>query len=242
LGVDIAVPVGTDILAAHDGTVSVGWDAGGYGHYITLTGTDGLVTRYGHLDSVTVSNGQTVSAGDVISKSGNSGSSTGPHLHYEVMKDGRYINPLYFSLTNDDGSSLPAYGYAGSPMGDGSYAALIEEAERHLGKSYQWGAFGPNTFDCSGFVSYVLIHSGVKDTGRLTAQGLYNICTPVSPADAMPGDLIFFTGTYSAPHPVTHVGIYVGGGQFIHAGNPISYASANTSYWQSKFYAFGRIN
>jgi len=240
-GIDIGVPTGTDIHAAHDGIIATGYDAGGYGYYITLTGADGLVTKYAHCDSLLVSAGQAVKAGDVIAKSGNSGNSTGPHLHFEVIKNGQYLNPLYFSQTNDSGAG-PVYGDPGAPMGDGSYAALIAEAERHLGKPYVWGTSGPNSFDCSGFVCSVLNQSGVASVGRTTAQGLYNICTPVSPADAQPGDLIFFTGTYSAATPVTHVGIYVGGGIMIHCGNPIQYTSINTSYWQSHFYSFGRLN
>ena len=103
-----------------------------------------------------------------------------------------------------------------------------------------WGGSNPNTsFDCSGFVSWVLTQSGVCNTGRLGAQGLYNISTPVSSAKARPGDLIFFVGTYDTPG-VSHVGIYVGGGKMLHCGDPIQYADINTSYWQSHFYAFGR--
>ena len=103
-----------------------------------------------------------------------------------------------------------------------------------------WGGSNPNTsFDCSGFVSWVLTESGVCNTGRLGAQGLYNISTPVSSANARPGDLIFFVGTYDTPG-VSHVGIYVGGGKMLHCGDPIQYADINTSYWQSHFYAFGR--
>ena len=79
-----------------------------------------------------------------------------------------------------------------------------------------------------------------RNTGRLTAQGLYNICTPVSQSDAQPGDLIFFTGTYDAGEPVTHIGIYVGNGQMIHCGHPVQYTSINSPYWQSHFYGFGR--
>jgi murein DD-endopeptidase MepM/ murein hydrolase activator NlpD len=244
MGIDIAVPSGTDVRAGHDGTVSVGYDAGGYGHYITLTGEDGLVTKYAHLGSVVAVNGQTVSAGDVIAQSGNSGSSTGSHLHFEVIKDGQYLNPAFFALTNDNGSG-PTYGTPGLPMGDGSYAALIAEAEQFIGMPYVWGGSSPSTsFDCSGFVSWVLTQSGVKNTGRLTAQGLYNISTPIQASQAQPGDLIFFTGTYSSANPVTHVGIYVGGSppKMIHAGDPIGYVSINTSYWQSHFYAFARLD
>ena len=102
-----------------------------------------------------------------------------------------------------------------------------------------WGGSSPSTsFDCSGFVSWVINHSG-WDVGRLGAQGLCNISTPVSSANARPGDLIFFVGTYDTPG-VSHVGIYVGGGKMLHCGDPIQYADINTSYWQSHFYAFGR--
>ena len=110
----------------------------------------------------------------------------------------------------------------------------------YLKYPYVWGGSNPNTsFDCSGFVSWVLTESGVCNTGRLGAQGLYNISTPVSSANARPGDLIFFVGTYDTPG-VSHVGIYVGGGKMLHCGDPIQYADINTSYWQSHFYAFGR--
>ena len=108
--------------------------------------------------------------------------------------------------------------------------------------AYVWGGSSPSTgFDCSGFVSYVFTNSGVYNMGRRTAQGIYDICTPVSPTDAKPGDIIFFTGTYNSGCPVSHVGIYVGNGQMIHCGDPIQYTSINTSYWQNHFYAFGRV-
>lgn len=107
---------------------------------------------------------------------------------------------------------------------------------------YVWGGSNPSTsFDCSGFVSYVLTNSGLVNTGRLGAQGLYNVCSPVSSADVKPGDLVFFVGTYDTPG-VSHVGIYVGDNVMLHCGDPIQYTSINTSYWQSHFYAFGRPN
>ena len=78
-----------------------------------------------------------------------------------------------------------------------------------------WGGSSPDTsFDCSGFVSYVLTNSGLVNTGRLGAQGLYNICTPIS--SPQPGDLVFFQGTYDTSG-VSHVGIYVGNGKHIHS-------------------------
>ena len=127
-------------------------------------------------------------------------------------------------------------------LSDETFATLIEEAEKYLNYPYVWGGSSPSTsFDCSGFVSYVLTNSGLVNTGRLGAQGLYNVCTPVSRANAKPGDLVFFTGTYDTPG-VSHVGIYVGDGVMLHCGDPIQYSSINTSYWQSHFYAFGRPN
>ena len=125
-------------------------------------------------------------------------------------------------------------------LNDEKFATLITEAEKYLDYPYVWGGSNPDTsFDCSGFVSYVLTNSGLVNTGRLGAQGLYNVCTPVSKANAQPGDLIFFVGTYDTLG-VSHVGIYVGDGVMIHCGDPIQYTSINSSYWQQHFYAFGR--
>lgn len=126
-------------------------------------------------------------------------------------------------------------------LSDEIFAAIITEAEKYLGYPYVWGGSNPTTsFDCSGFVSWVLTNSGVLNTGRLGAQGLYNICTPVSAADVKPSDLVFFEHTYDT-EGVSHVGIYVGDGMMIAAGDPISYTSIETSYWQSHLYGFGRL-
>mgnify|MGYP002769804843 FL=1 len=125
-------------------------------------------------------------------------------------------------------------------LDDEVFAAIIKEAEKYLGYPYVWGGSSPSTsFDCSGFVSWVINHSG-WDVGRLGAQGLCNICTPVSSANVKLGDLVFFTGTYDTPG-VSHVGIYVGNNMMIHCGDPISYANLNSSYWQSHFYRYGRL-
>ena len=125
-------------------------------------------------------------------------------------------------------------------LDDEVFAAIIKEAEKYLGYPYVWGGSSPSTsFDCSGFVSWVINHSG-WGVGRLGAQGLCNICTPVSSANVKPGDLVFFTGTYDTPG-VSHVGIYVGNNMMIHCGDPISYANLNSSYWQSHFYRYGRL-
>ena len=135
------------------------------------------------------------------------------------------------------------YTVPGEALSDPAFAALITEAEKYLGWPYVWGGSSPSTsFDCSGFVCWVYTASGVHNLPRTTATGIFNQCAYVSPADARPGDLIFFTKTYNCDGPVSHVGIYVGDGMMIHAGDPIKYASINTNYWQEHFYAFGRLN
>jgi len=204
------------------------------------------------MNTISVTAGQTIKEGDVIGTVGSTGDSTGPHLHLEVIKDGQPINPLYFAITGDDGSGSNPPGSPGGPiipsdpgqpMSASQYQALITEAERYLGYPYVFGGSSPSTsFDCSGFVCWVLNHSGVANVGRTNAQGLFNRCTPVSLANAQPGDLIFFQGTYSTPNTVTHVGIYVGNGMMLHCGDPIQYTSINTNYWQNHFYSFGRIS
>lgn len=255
-GVDIGMAQGTEILAGHDGTVTLAGEAGGYGLCVAIDGEayEGhtLTTKYGHCSQILVSVGQEVKAGDVIAKVGSTGNSTGPHLHLEVLVDGQYLNPLYFADTGDTSERhLPAAGVGGTgsyfdydippeALADEQFAAMIAEAEKYLGYPYVWGGASPSTsFDCSGYVSWVVNHSG-WNFGRLTADGLLGVCTPVSSADARPGDLIFFQGTYNTSG-ASHVGIYVGNGMMIHCGDPISYANINTSYWQQHFYTFGRL-
>lgn len=257
-GVDIGMPQGTEILAGHDGTVTLAGNAGGYGLCVAIEGEayegHSLTTKYGHCSQILVSAGQEVKAGDVIAKVGSTGNSTGPHLHLEVLVDGQYRNPLYFADTGDTSERhLPAAGAGGGgnyfnydvppeALADEKFAAMLAEAEKYLGYPYVWGGASPSTsFDCSGYVSWVVNHCGVGwNFGRLTANGLLDVCTPVSSADARPGDLIFFQGTYNTSG-ASHVGIYVGNGMMIHCGDPISYANINTSYWQQHFYTFGRL-
>lgn len=164
---------------------------------------------------------------------------------------------VYMSTLGNRSDLFPSSGYVGkyitNPpedyeipaeyLSDERFAALITEAEKYLGYPYVWGGSSPSTsFDCSGFVSYVLTNSGLCNTGRLGAQGLYNISTRVS--DPQPGDLVFFVGTYDTAG-ISHVGFYVGldeagNPMFLHCGDPIQYARLNTSYWQQHFYAYGR--
>ena len=123
---------------------------------------------------------------------------------------------------------------------DEAFAAMIAEAEKYVGFPYVWGGSSPSTsFDCSGFISWVVNHSG-WNVGRQTAQGLYSLCTPVSPEQARPGDLVFFVGTYDTAG-MSHVGLYVGNSVMLHCGDPISYTNLNSSYWQQHFYCYGRL-
>ena len=125
---------------------------------------------------------------------------------------------------------------------DEKFRKMITEAEKYLGYPYVWGGSSPSTsFDCSGFVSWVINHCGNGwNVGRLTAEGLRQICAIIPRSEAKPGDLIFFQGTYNTTG-ASHVAIYVGNGMMIHCGNPIQYASIDTAYWQAHFYCFGRL-
>lgn len=150
----------------------------------------------------------------------------------DLFPDSEYINRY-------DGT-YPVYEIPPEALEDAEFAAMITEAEKYLGYPYVWGGSNPSTsFDCSGFVCWVVNHSG-WNVGRLSAQGLCNICTPVSSSNVKPGDLVFFKGTYDTPG-VSHVGIYVGNNRMIHCGDPISYTNLNSNYWQSHFYSYGRL-
>ena len=141
------------------------------------------------------------------------------------------------------GSGGFKYDIPSEALSDEKFARMIEEAEKYLGMPYVWGGSSPSTsFDCSGFVCWVINNCGNGwSVGRTTANGLRGKCSYVSPADAQPGDLIFFEKTYNTAG-ASHVGIYVGNGMMIHCGDPISYTSINSTYWQSHFLGFGRIN
>ena len=250
-GVDIVVPTGTTVLAAMDGTVTTATYDASYGNYVVIEDSNGYCTKYAHMDTLSVSAGQTVTHGTTIGTTGNTGSSTGSHLHIECLYNGEYYNPLFYFDVGEGTLYGESPGGGGSPgnvippdsYDDATVQALMEEAARYLGYPYVWGGSFPSTsFDCSGFVCWVFTNSGVHNLPRTTAQGIYDQCTPVSAADAKAGDIIFFTGTYNSPGPVSHVGIYCGNGVMIHCGDPIKYASINTPYWQSHFYSFGRLN
>lgn len=155
-------------------------------------------------------------------------------------KAGLFGDDIYSEVNPGD---YQDYDIPPEALTDQRFANMIREAEKYLGYPYVWGGSSPSTsFDCSGFVSYVLNHCGNGwSMGRQTANGLRGKCTAVSPSEAKPGDLIFFQGTYGTSG-ASHVGIYVGNGMMIHCGNPIQYASVNTTYWQNHFMCYGRIN
>ncbi|MFQ7291095.1 MAG: C40 family peptidase [Monoglobales bacterium] len=158
------------------------------------------------------------------------------YLESKGNRDYLFADDIY--ANESDG---PVYTIPGEALTDETFRRLITEAEKYLGFPYVWGGSTPATsFDCSGFVCWVFSNSGVYPLSRTTAQGIYNQCARVSPQEAKPGDLIFFKGTY-ATNEISHIGIYVGDGMMIHAGNPIQYTSVNTNYWQSHFYAYGRL-
>ena len=151
----------------------------------------------------------------------------------ELFPDSPYVD-LYLNKT-DQSFDIPA-----DAIPSDRVAAMLQEAQKYLGYPYVWGGSSPATsFDCSGYVCWVVNHSG-WNIGRLSAQGICNVCTPISAANAQPGDLVFFKGTYDTPG-VSHCGIYVGNNTMIHCGDPIKYANLNTNYWQSHFYCFGRL-
>lgn len=177
------------------------------------------------------------------------------HLPISIMNEDQVgVYSMYMSTLGNRPDLFPTSAYPNAStvkkpteydippeaMADARFAAMMTEAQKYIGYPYVWGGNSPKTsFDCSGYVSWVINHSG-WNVGRLGAQGLCDICTPVSPADAKPGDLVFFEHTYDTDG-VSHVGIYVGNGMMLAAGNPIGYSNLNTSYWQSHFYTFGRL-
>ena len=174
---------------------------------------------------------------------------------YLLTEDALSLYSLYMATLGNRPDLFPDSGYVGAytdpkptyeippeALEDEQFAAMMEEAQKYFGYPYVWGGSSPATsFDCSGFVSWVVNNCGLGyDIGRLTAQGLYNICTPVSEAEAKPGDLVFFEYTYEGPW-ITHVGIYVGDGWMIHAGDPIGYIKFMDSYYSDNFVGFGRL-
>lgn len=173
----------------------------------------------------------------------NSGLTSDQMERYDVLLETRgNRDDLFGDVSFAVPGEFTDYDIPGEALTDERFRNMITEAEKYLGYPYVWGGSSPGTsFDCSGFVSWVINHCGNGwNVGRQTAEGLRNQCAIIPKSEAKPGDLIFFQGTYNTSG-ASHVGIYVGNGMMIHCGNPISYASIETSYWQQHFYCMGRI-
>ena len=164
--------------------------------------------------------------------------------HYEILLASKGNMERIFGTGSGNLSEIvdnPDFSNPGLEFNEESVKRIVYEAEKHIGKRYVFGANGPNNFDCSSFVCWTYTHSGIKNMPRTTAWGIYkDYCNPVPPNEAKAGDIIFFKGTYNSGSPISHVGIYVGGGYMIHAGNPIQYTRIDTPYWREHFYGFGR--
>ena len=164
--------------------------------------------------------------------------------HYEILLASKGNMERVFGTGSGNLAEIvdnPDFSNPGLEFNEESVRRIVHEAEKHIGKRYVFGANGPNNFDCSSFVCWVYTHSGIKNMPRTTAWGIYkNYCNPISPSEAKPGDIIFFKGTYNSGSPISHVGIYVGGGYMIHAGDPIRYAKIDTPYWREHLYGYGR--
>ena len=165
---------------------------------------------------------------------------------YDILQETQGNRPELFGGVSvgygSDGSGEAGIDYEvpAEALSDPEFATMLEEAEKYLGTPYVWGGSSPETgFDCSGYVCWVLNQSG-WDVGRTTANGLWQQSAKVSEHEAKPGDLVFFQGTYGTPG-ASHVGLYVGDGMMISAGDPIKYSNIHSSYWDNHLLGFGRI-
>ncbi len=253
-------PTGEKVFALVDGIISFGNNE--FGEYLEILTFAGNRVRYFNVSNFLVEEGYEVNAGEELCSIAESSNDTYMSSFLTVQlidKFDNYLDPYFYLLSNTDTLS-DAYivdfsqnnNYSNNPNYtfpndvdfenyDEWVKVLLEESQKHLGKRYVFGANGPNTFDCSSFVTWTFTHSGVKHMPRTTAQGIYNSTQRISKEELRPGDIVFFTGTYNAGRPVTHVGIYVGNGTMIHAGDPVQYANLNSSYWQKHYYGAGRV-
>ena len=166
---------------------------------------------------------------------------------YEIFQDTLGGRPYLFNgglpPGGSDGSGAPGIDYQvpAEALTDSEFAAIYKEAQKYVGTPYVWGGSTPETgFDCSGYVCWVYNQNGY-DVGRTTANGLWNKSQHISEADAKPGDLVFFKGTYDTPG-MSHTGIYLGNGMMVSAGDPIKYANIHSSYWEKHLAGFGRLS
>lgn len=233
-GMDITAAEGTSVAAGLTGTVTTSAYNDSYGNYVVIEDDKGYEIRYAHLSSRSVSAGESIEKGTEIGKVGSTGNSTGPHLHLELLHNGERLNPIFYFETGD---SMPG-------LGDVEYSSeaarrLVEFSLQFQGTPYVWGGYSPSGFDCSGFVSYCLTNSGVRNTGHMDCNGLLSQMTRIPESEMQPGDIIFFQGTYNTPG-ASHVGIYIGNGQMVHSGNPNKISDIYSSYFQQHWLCVAR--
>ncbi len=178
----------------------------------------------------------------------NTDSSNSPKFFKGGKSNG--VTPSASALKGEtnSGSSNEGSGNTGSnesvtiPNNPGTVSgqAIVAEAEKYLGTPYVSGGADPSGFDCSGFVYYVLKQLGYSP--YRTPADQYLMGTYVAKSELQPGDIVFFQNTYKAG--ISHVGIYVGNGQFIHSPNSrsvVSYADLTTGYWSEHYYGARRV-
>jgi len=232
-GIEAEVPVNTAVYGTINGEVinatmnSVSIQG--------TTGNDTIIITFSQLNSVTVNIGDTVQMTTIIGY-------TSDRIFIQINRNGTYVNPILFLGSQQQdliyGTNIP-------PLTQSEFNVLRDFASTALGTPYVFGGTGPppRGIDCSGFIWWAYNGSGIKNWGRTTAQGQFNQCDPITFADARPGDLIFFQGTYDTQDSriITHVGIYLGNSQMQHSSSPNEITSINSAYWQSHFYTFVRL-
>jgi murein DD-endopeptidase MepM/ murein hydrolase activator NlpD len=229
-GVDWAAPEGTPVMASADGVVTFAGGGGSYGNVVYIKHSNGMSTRYAHNSKILVKKGQKVKQGETIAQSGSSGRSTGPHVHFEVLKNGKRLDPMKFVKGNTGGTG----GDPGMLKGKGgNEGSIADTAQSLVGKvKYVFGAtdVANGTGDCSSFTQYVYKKAAGIDIGRDTRSQVAK-GTEVKKGDLKPGDLIFFQGTYRKG--VSHVGISLGGNDFIHnsSSKGVVQDSLTRKYW-----------
>ncbi len=232
-GVEAEVPVNTAVYGTINGEVVIAT-----ADSVSIQGSIGeevIIITFSRLNSVAVSVGDTVQMTTIVGY-------TSDRIFIQIQRNGVYVNPvLFLGSQRQDlvyGTSIP-------PLTQSEFNTLRDYARTAIGTPYVFGGTGPppRGIDCSGFIWWAYNGSGIKSWGRTTAQGQFNQCDPITLADARPGDIIFFQGTYDTQDSriVTHIGIYLGNGQMQHSGTPNQITSINSAYWQNHFYSFGRL-
>lgn len=236
-GVDLPKPTGTPVYATKEGKViQAGNKGNSYGIHVMIDHGGGFVSIYGHLSSVDVKAGDMVQGGQLIGRVGSTGRSTGPHLHFEVRQNGKAIDPT--DIVNGKAIEAVPNPLTNMPANADKAQKLETLARSKIGADYVWGAVGPDTFDCSGFTSWVYRNALGMEITRTTRSQIEQ-GRPVSRAELQKGDLMFWNTVGTA----THVSIYLGNGQFIHASTSrgVRIDSINSKYYGPRFHSGRRL-